>query len=112
MMTATLMNANQNSNSPKPRTCAKFTTAKNTTDTSAGIHGSTPNQEPMMAAAPVITAPITMMSMNQYSQPMVNPAQWPKACLLYVEKEPEEGRAAAISPSISMTRTTMMPAAR
>ena len=36
----------------------------------------------LMAAAPVISAPITMTSMNQYSQPRVKPAHWPKACRL------------------------------
>ena len=78
-MTATLMMANQNSNSPNPRTAPKLTTAKNTTATSAGIHGSTPNQPPRIAAAPVISAPITIISMNQYNQPIVKRAQLPNA---------------------------------
>ena len=62
---ATLMMANQNSNSPKPPTAAKLTMAKKTTATNAGIQGSTPNQLETIAAAPVISAPITMTSMNQ-----------------------------------------------
>src|SRR5699024_5452325 len=78
-MTATLMMANQNSNSPKPRTAPKFTSAKKTTATKAGIQGSTPNQPPKIAAAPVISAPMTIINMNQYNQPMVNRAQLPKA---------------------------------
>ena len=65
MMTATLIRENQYSNSPNPRTWAKLTTAKNTTHTSAGIQGSTPNQPAMIAEAPVISAPSTMVSMNQ-----------------------------------------------
>ena len=68
-MTATLIKANQNSNSPNPLTCMRLTTAKNTTQTSAGIHGSTLNHDAMIAEAPVISAPSTMISMNQYSQP-------------------------------------------
>lgn len=79
MITATLKNANQNSNSPKPRTSARLTAAKNATQISAGIHGSTPNHCPIMAAAPVISAPSTMVSMNQYSQPSEKPAQRPNA---------------------------------
>ena len=39
------------------------------------------------------------------------PGLYPDLLLPYVEKEPEEGRAAAISPSISITSTTMAPAA-
>ena len=78
-MVATLMMANQNSNSPKPPTAAKLTTAKKTTAIRAGIHGSMPNQLEIMAAAPVISAPMTMTSMNQQIQPKVNRAHGPKA---------------------------------
>ena len=112
MMTATLMKANQNSNSPKPRTLARLTMAKNTTHTRPGIQPGMPHQAPMIAPAPVISAPSTMISMNQYNQPMMKPADRPNAISAYVEKAPEAGRAAAISPSMVITRTTMMPAAR
>ena len=112
MITATLMKANQYSNSPKPRTAARFTAVKNTTATRPGIQPGTPNQLPMIAPAPVISAPITMMSMNQYSQPRENPAQLPNAMRPYVANVPEAGRAAAISPSICITKMTMMPATR
>ena len=78
-MTATLMNANQYSNSPKPRTAARLTTEKNTTHTRPGIHPGTSNHRPMNAPAPVISAPMTMTSMNQYNQPRANPAQCPNA---------------------------------
>src|SRR5699024_12381542 len=111
-MTATLMMANQNSNSPNPRTAPKLTTAKNTTATSAGIHGSTPNQPPRIAAAPVISAPITMMSMNQYNQPIVKRAQLPNACTAYVEKKPKQERAEAISPGMYMIKVNRTPATR
>ena len=109
-ITATLTNANQNSNSPNPCTFAKFTTAKNVTHTNAGIHGSIPNHCPMMPAAPVISAPITMVSMNQYNHPSENPAQCPNACSAYTANDPEFGRAAAISPSICIISSTIMPA--
>ena len=78
-ITATLMKANQYSNSPKPRTAARFTTVKNMTQTRAGIQPGIPNQAPIMAPAPVISAPITITSRNQYNQPTEKPAQWPKA---------------------------------
>ena len=112
MITATLMNANQNSNSPNPRTLTRLTTAKNATQMRPGIHPGMPHQAPMIAPAPVISAPSTMISMNQYSQPRTNPADRPNAISAYVEKAPDAGRAAAISPSMVITRTTMVPAAR
>ena len=73
-MTATLINANQYSNSPKPRTLAMLMKVKMMTQTSAGIQPSTPNQLPINAPAPVISAPMTMTSMNQYNQPVEKPA--------------------------------------
>ncbi len=65
MMTPTLMMENQNSNSPKPRTAAKLMMAKKVTAMSAGTHGAQPVHPAMMAEAPVISEPMTMMSMNQ-----------------------------------------------
>ena len=78
-ITATLITLNQNSNSPKPPTAAKLMTVKMTTAISAGIHGAMPNQPPMMLAAPVISAPMTMTSRNHHSQPRTNAAQLPNA---------------------------------
>ncbi len=109
-ITAIFTAANQNSNSPKLATRARLTAAKNTIAINAGIQGSTPNQRPMNAAAPVISAPITMMSVNQYSQPIAKPAVRPNAISAYVENDPDDGDAAAISPSMRMTRTTSRPA--
>ena len=79
-MTATLIRANQNSNSPKFFTAEKLTTVNATMATSAGIHGEIPNQAATMAEAPVISTAMIMIIMNQYSQPMVNPAHGPNAC--------------------------------
>ena len=62
----------------------------------------------MMLAAPVISAPITMVSMNQYNHPSENPAQWPNPCSAYTANDPEFGRAAAISPSIFIIINTTM----
>ncbi len=77
-ITATLIAANQNSNSPKLATFARLTTAKKTTKTRAIVHCGTSGNHPVtMAEAPVISAPSTMISKHQYSQPMTNPAQSP-----------------------------------
>ena len=78
MMAATLRAANQNSNSPKLLTFARLTTAKKVTNTSAITHWGTPGSQSLtIAEAPVISAPSTMISMNQYSQPMTKPAHSP-----------------------------------
>ncbi len=77
-MTATFSAANQNSNSPKLATLARLTTAKKVTNTSATTHWGTPgSHDCTIAEAPVISTPSTMISMNQYSHPMLNPAQRP-----------------------------------
>lgn len=66
MMTATFSAANQNSNSPKLATFARFTTAKNVTNTRATTHCGTPGSQLLtIAEAPVISTPRTMISMNQ-----------------------------------------------
>ncbi len=58
MMTVTLIAANQNSNSPKLLTFARFTTAKNTTKTRATTHcGIDGTQSFTIAEAPVISRP-------------------------------------------------------
>lgn len=66
-ITATFSAANQNSNSPKFATFARLTTAKKVTNTSATTHCGTPPgiHEFTMLAAPVISTPSTMISMNQ-----------------------------------------------
>ncbi len=77
---ATLTNANQNSSSPNCRTPQRLITANTTTTASATPHCGTSGYQPVtMRAAPVISAPSTMTSMNQYSQPSRNPAHGPSA---------------------------------
>ena len=78
-MTATLISANQNSNSPKFFTAEKLITVNTTIAASAGIQGEMPNHVATMADAPVISTAMIMIIMNQYSQPMVNPAHGPNA---------------------------------
>ena len=51
-----------------------------------------------------------MMSMTQYSHPIVNPAHRPIPASAYDEKEPVDGKDEASSASASMTDTTMMAA--
>ncbi len=48
-----------------------------------------------------------MMSMTQYSHPIVKPAQRPIPASAYEEKEPVVGRDEANSARASMTETTM-----
>ena len=64
-MTATLISANQNSNSPKFFTAAKLIAVKATMAISAGIHGEMANQAAMIAEAPVISTAMIMIIMNQ-----------------------------------------------
>src|SRR5699024_7263314 len=113
MITATLIAANQNSNSPKLATFDRFTIAKKVTNTRAGTHwGSHGAQAAMIPEAPVISAPSTRISITQYSQPMVKPAQSPIAERAYSANEPELGWAELISPSMRITEITSSPAIR
>ena len=49
-----------------------------TTITRATTHwGTAGNQSTKIVAAPVTSMPVTMMSMTQYSHPIVNPAHRP-----------------------------------
>ena len=82
-----------------------------TTMTRAMTHWGTPgNQTTKNVAAPVTSRPDTMMSMTQYSHPIVKPAQRPIPASAYEEKEPVVGRDEANSARASMTDTTMMAA--
>lgn len=62
-----------------------------------------------IAAAAVASTASTTDQKNQYSQPIVKPAQRPRARSAYAENEPDVGEAAAISPSIRITSTTSRP---
>ncbi len=62
-----------------------------------------------MAAPAVASTASTTTQKNQYSQPMVKPAQGPRARSACAEKEPEVGFAADISPSMRITSTTSVP---
>ena len=64
--TATLSDANQNSNSPKLRTGARLTTANAVTSSNAMAHcGSTGSHPWMICEAPVISTPSTSTSVAQ-----------------------------------------------
>ena len=82
-----------------------------TTITRATTHcGTAGNQPTKNVAAPVTSRPDTMMSMTQYSHPIVNPAHRPIPASAYEEKEPVDGKDEASSARASMTDTTMMAA--
>ena len=77
-MAATLMPASQASMVPNSPAVRRFTPPSTTTMAKAITHWGTCGNQPMnMVAAPVISSPSTMISMNQYSHPTVNPAQRP-----------------------------------
>ena len=84
-----------------------ITTTMNRAITHCGTEGNQPTKN---VAAPVTSRPDTIMSMTQYSQPIVKPAHRPIPASAYDEKEPVVGRDEASSASAIMTDTTMMAA--
>lgn len=102
--------ANQNSNSPKFFTAARFVTQKTTMNRATQAHSGVPGSQPVtIFAAPMPSRPTAVHSRIQKDQPAVKPAQGPNARSACAEKEPEEGYAADISPSIRITSITRRP---
>src|ERR1700754_4145016 len=112
MIAATLIDANQNSNSPYDLTESRLITVitdsstRPMTQTGAGI------QRCRMAAPATASTATTITQKYQYSQPLVKPAQLPRPMRAYSVNEPTPGTASAISPSMRMTISTTMPATR
>src|SRR3954463_5442245 len=110
---ATLIDANQNSNSPNALTDTRLVAVSAIISTSEAAQIGTPGSHPWMIAAPAAASTArTMTQKDQYSQPTRKRAQPPTARPAYSAKDPVLGWATAISPSIRMTSTTSSPAAR
>lgn len=106
----TLSVANQNSNSPKFFTAARFVPVNSSMNSATSAHSGTPGSHPCtMPAAPIPSSPTATQSRNQNAQPAVKPAQGPMARSECTEKEPEAGYAADISPSMRITSITSAP---
>ncbi len=80
VIAATLMPANQNSNSPKDRTEYRFVSVSRTVSTRAHVHCGTPGTQRCTMAAPAVASmPTTTTQNHQYSQPIAKPAHGPIA---------------------------------
>src|SRR5215813_10003681 len=76
---ATLMPANQNSNSPKDDTENRLVAVINNSNTNAHSHTGTWTQNWMIFAPAIASKPTTITQKYQYSQPTEKPAQLPSA---------------------------------
>lgn len=102
--------ANQNSNSPKFFTAARFATQKTTMNRATQAHSGVPGSQPVtIFAAPIPSSPTAVQSSTQKDHPAVKPAHGPIARSACAENEPEDGYAADISPSIRITSMTSRP---
>src|SRR5690606_41014110 len=102
--------ANQNSNSPKFFTAARLVPQNTTMNSATQAHSGVPGSQPVtILAAPMPSRPTAVHSSTQNDQPAVNPAQGPSARSACAEKEPDDGWAADISPSIRITSITSRP---
>jgi hypothetical protein len=109
MIVATLIEANQNSNSPYARTDPRLVAVIRIVRTSAISHSGPSIQRCRTAAPATASKPTTITQKYQYSQPLVNPAPSPSERRMSSVNEPAVGLADAISPSIRITRTIRMP---
>ena len=110
MIVATLIEANQNSNSPYARTDHMLVAVIRIVRTSAISHNGPSIQRCRMLAPATASKPTTMTQKYQYSQPLVKPHRSPSDRRINSVNEPSVGWAAAISPSIRITSTTRPPA--
>ena len=74
MIVATLIEANQNSNSPYARTDHRLVAVIRIVRTSAISHSGPSSQRCRMLAPATASKPTTMTQKYQYSQPLVKPA--------------------------------------
>src|SRR5450631_976161 len=110
MMVATLMPANQNSNSPNEVTENTLVAVIRNSRIRDSIHSGASNQNVRILAPATASKPMTITQKYQFSQAAEKPAQPPSALRAYSVKDPVCGSAAAISPSIRITRTMSTPA--
>ncbi|CAM5388422.1 hypothetical protein SGLAM104S_06169 [Streptomyces glaucescens] len=89
---STFSAANQNSNSPKFFTAARFAPQKTTMNSATHAHSGVPGSQPLtIFAAPMPSRPTAVHSSTQNDQPAVNPAHGPIARSACAEKEPDDG---------------------
>lgn len=110
MIATTLSAANQNSNSPKFFTAARFVPRKTSMNRATQAHSGVPGSQPVtIFAAPMPSRPTATQSSTQNDHPAVKPAHGPIARSACTENDPDAGLAADISPSIRITNMTSRP---
>src|SRR5689334_21671157 len=91
-MAATLIDANQNSNSPYERADARFTAVSIAMSPSPICHTSSIGSHACAVFAPTSASNATTTTQNhQYIQPVMNPAPSPSATRTYSANEPRPG---------------------
>ena len=109
-MALTLIDENQNSNSPKARAdimlTAVMTAMRPVPSASIGTSGI---QRCRILAPAIASTGTTSTQKYQYSQPTTKPAQLPRPARANSVNERTSGMATAISPSMRMTISTIMP---
>src|SRR4051812_41949747 len=89
MIAATLIDANQNSNSPKERTDQRFVAVSAVMSTRLISHIGMPGSQLRRISAPATASTASTMAQKyQYSQPTEKPAQGPSARRQYSMNEP------------------------
>src|SRR6266704_4701518 len=100
MMADTLMDENQNSNSPYERADMRFTPVITAIKPRPNSQEGTRGIQECRILAPAIASTATVMIQKyQYSQPATKPAQGPRPVRANSVKARTFGRATAISPS-------------
>ncbi len=79
MIAATLIPANQNSNSPNDETENRLVAVIKISSTNADNHNGTSTQYWMIFAPAIASKPTTITQKYQYNQPTEKPAQLPSA---------------------------------
>ena len=110
MMAATLIEANQNSNSAYERVDMRLTAVIAAINAVPVTSLGTPGNHCCRITAPAMASTgITMIQKYQYSQPTVKPAQSPRPARANSVNDRTSGRETAISPTQRMTIRTINP---
>ena len=107
---ATFIEENQNSNSPKERADIRFTAVITASRNKASAQAGRAIHWCSMPPPAIASIGTTITQKYQYSQPLVKPAQLPKASLANSVKAPTPGFAAASSLSMRITQSITRPA--
>src|SRR5579859_3299943 len=113
MMAATLMDENQNSNSPYERADMRLTPVMTAINPSPTTSVGSSGIQACRILAPAISSTGTVTTQKyQYSQPATNPAHGPRPARGNSVNERRCGSATAISPNIRITSNTSVPVMR